>query len=200
VKFVLFVEGASERKSLPEFFKRWLDPKLPAPVRIAPVKAEGWRDFLRKMPRKIGEHVRDQNVIGVIGLLDLSGPEYPPEKRTVAERYPWLVEQMQTKVAAEKFHPFAAVHELEAWLLSDPTIFPPEIRDTLLSKVSSPEGVNFDEPPKKLLTRLYREKLKKSYRATVDTVNLFARLDPAKAYTKCPYLRSLLEKMLELAK
>jgi hypothetical protein len=28
MKFVLFVEGYTEKKALPEFLKRWLDPRL----------------------------------------------------------------------------------------------------------------------------------------------------------------------------
>jgi len=41
MKFVLFVEGPTERLSLPSFLKRWLDARLNQPVGIQPVKFEG---------------------------------------------------------------------------------------------------------------------------------------------------------------
>lgn len=42
MKIVLFVEGHTEKKSLPDFFKRWLDPQLPERIGIKVVRFEGW--------------------------------------------------------------------------------------------------------------------------------------------------------------
>lgn len=39
-----------------------------------------------------------------------------------------------------------AVHETEAWLLSDPGIFPAEGRRAFPDRCRRPETVNFDEP------------------------------------------------------
>lgn len=59
--------------------------------------------------------------------------------------------------------------------------------------------MNFDEPPAKLLERLYREKLRKSYKKVIDGANLFAALKPEIAYEKCPALKRLMDDMLQLA-
>jgi hypothetical protein len=70
----------------------------------------------------------------------------------------------------------------------------------LPGKAERPETVNFDEPPAKLLARLYREKAQRGYRKTIDGVNLFARIDPGVAYQRCPGLRALLDDLLGRAK
>jgi len=42
--------------------------------------------------------------------------------------------------------------------------------------------------------------LKQNYKKVTDGKDLFARLDPAIAINKCPYLKTMLEEMLTLAK
>ena len=41
MKFVLFVEGHTERKALPDFIRRWLDSRLAQRVGIKAVRFEG---------------------------------------------------------------------------------------------------------------------------------------------------------------
>jgi len=60
--------------------------------------------------------------------------------------------------------------------------------------------VNFDEPPAKLLERLYSMHTNRSYKKVVNGKELFGKLDPNIAYQKCPKLKELLDKMFELAK
>jgi hypothetical protein len=60
--------------------------------------------------------------------------------------------------------------------------------------------VNFDEPPGKLLGRLYQENLGRGYKKVIDGTNLFQALSPDRAYAKCPALKALLDDMLSLAK
>jgi hypothetical protein len=77
VKFVLFVEGHTERKAIPSFLKRWLDPQLNQNVGIQPVRFEGWSEFLKKIARSASMHLNSsdsEQIIGAIGLLDLYGP------------------------------------------------------------------------------------------------------------------------------
>jgi len=74
------------------------------------------------------------------------------------------------------------------------------IRKALPGKTQHPETVNFDEPPSKLLQRLYKEKIKRTYKKVTHGKALFDRLDPAIAYKKCPYLRELFDEMLKIAR
>ncbi len=82
MRFVLFVEGHTEKAALPAFLKRWLDPQLPKPVRITPVRFEGWRDYVKEIEKKVALGLSGKmgaDVIAAIGLLDLYGPTFYPE-------------------------------------------------------------------------------------------------------------------------
>lgn len=203
MKFILFVEGHTENIALPQFLKKWLDPQLSNPVGIKTVRFEGWQELVKDAPRRASMHLggRDNDeIIAVISLLDLYGPIfYPSHVKESEARYDWAKKEIEARVNQSKFFQFFAVHEVEAWLLSDPTIFPVDVRKALPQKIDHPETVNFDEPPAKLLDRLYRMNVKRSYKKVVNGKELFGKLDPSIAYNKCPRLQQLLNKMLDLA-
>ena len=140
-------------------------------------------------------------MVGAIGLLDLYGPTfYPQDRKDASERYAWAKRHLEEKVGHPRFRQHFAVHETEAWLLADPEILPREVRTALPGRCSRPEEVNFEEPPGKLLMRLYRAKLGTKYKKVIDGADLFQSLQPDLAAQKCPYLRTLLDDMLHLAK
>ena len=100
-----------------------------------------------------------KDIIGVIALLDLHGPTfYPTDKKSADARLVWAKKYLEDQVPHNRFHQFFAVHEVEAWLLSDPDLLPPQVKRALPPKAKHPEKVNFDEPPKKLLQRPYRKR------------------------------------------
>ena len=141
------------------------------------------------------------DIIAVISLLDLYGPTfYPSHMMNPAERCIWAKKEMENKASHPKFFQFFAVHEIEAWLPSKPNIFPLEVQRAFPEKVRHPENVNFNEPPAKLLERLYLKNIRRSYKKVANGKELFRRLDPNIAYDKCPNLKDLLDKMLILAK
>lgn len=203
MRFILFVEGYTENKALPQFLKKWLDPKLPSPVGIKTVRFEGWAELFKDAPLKAKMHLNCPNkneIIAVISLLDLYGPTFYPKNKTgCEERYNWAKENIEKEVNQHnKFFQFFAVHEIEAWLLSEPDIFPVKVQKDI-TKINHPETVNFNEPPAKLLERLYSLHIKRSYKKVVNGKELFSKLNPDIAYQKCPKLKELLDKMLELA-
>jgi len=204
VKFILFCEGETERKALPAFLRRWLDPRLSVPVGIQPVRFDGWSELIDDAPVKAELYLagpRSDDVVGVIGLLDLYGPTiYPGGVETIAGRYDWMKKHVESKVNLPRFRMFCAVHEIEAWLLSDPQLLPQKVAAALPGKAGNPETVNFSEPPSKLLKKLYRAKTGSGYKKVVYGTGLFSRLDPDTACAKCPYLAELLDEMLQMAK
>jgi hypothetical protein len=201
VKLVLFVEGHTER-ALPAFFKRWLDACLPQPVGVRAVRFTGWRDYYDEIATKVDLNLSGKagaDVVAGIGLLDLYGPDfYPKSAATPADRYSWAKKHLEDKVGHSRFRQHFAVHETEAWLLAAPEILPREVRTALPPRSARPEEVNFDEPPAKLLARLYQEKLSRSYKKVIDGGDLFRTLPPEQAVEKCPNLKVLLNEMLEL--
>jgi len=201
MKFVLFVEGHTEKLAVPQLLKRWLDPRLAKPVGIKVSRFEGWNEYARDIRQKVELNLSGKSgsdVIAGIGLLDLYGPTiYPADRTDAASRLAWAKEHFERLTGNPRFRQHFAVHELEAWLLAEPTVLPRAVRDVLPS--TPPERVNFKEPPAKLLDRLYTNKLNRRYKKTTDGANLFRALDPAMAYAKCPNLKLLLDDMLQLA-
>ncbi|MEX1096085.1 MAG: DUF4276 family protein [Planctomycetales bacterium] len=203
MKFVLFVEGPTERDSAARFLKRWLDPQLRRPIGIQVVKFTGWSDFAKEIALKVQLQLdgpSSSEIVAAVGLLDLYGPHfYPSHLATAKERYEWGVAHFEKQVGRERFRMFFAVHEYEAWLLSQPDHFHPHVKPAV-AKVKLPEAVNFDEPPAKLMARLYLQHTKRTYKKTTHGRQLFETLDPQIAADKCPYLKRMLEELLKLAK
>ncbi len=203
MKFILFVEGDTEKKVLPPFLKKWLDPQLPQRVKIDYEYFQGWSELVKDAASKAKFHLngpKQNEIIAVISLLDLYGPSfYPSHLSTSNEKYDFGKKFMEDKVKHPKFYQFFAVHEVEAWLLSNPELFPLGVQKAFSSKIESPETINFIEPPAKLLERLYPLYNRRKYKKVTDGEELFGKLDPGLAYAKCPKLKELLDKMLELA-
>lgn len=202
----MLVEGEAERVALPTFIERWLDPRLDPRVGVKPVKLRGSGKYVKE----VAEMVRDQlnspdrkEIVAVIGLLDLYGlpNNFCPSGLSDAQaRFDWAKQKLEEMVGEAKFRQFFAVYELEAWLLSDLSIFHRDVRKGFPASVKNPESVNFKQPPARLLEKLYQKKLGRPYRKIVDGRNLFSKLSPEIAYKKCPRLKEMLDEMLRLAK
>lgn len=201
MKFILLVEGNTERRVLPEFLRRWLNEKLSTNIGIKADKVAGIQDMRTKASKYMMDPKFD-DYIAIVGLLDLYGLEGTSiGSKSIDEFYDSEIARISKDLDENKFRMFFAVHELEAWLLSDPAILPTEVARALPSSVNRPETVDFDEPPGKLLIRLYREKLRKrKFKKTSTGSALFSKLDPQLAHSKCPYLAKMLDEMLVLAK
>jgi hypothetical protein len=205
VRFVLFAEGHTEREAVGPFLKRWLDPQLDRPVGIRVVRFNGWRHLVDDIARRARTHLdgpKGSEVIAAIGLLDLYGPDdfYPRDRRSAEDRRLWAAKKIQASVKHPKFRMFFAVHEIEAWILSQPENLPRAVREALPSKVNQPESIDFSEPPAKLLDRLYAARTGRGYKKVVYGRNLLDKLDPGIAYQKCPHLAELLDYMLAAAR
>ena len=201
MEFILFVEGHTENKAIPSFLKRWLDPQLTKPVGIKSVRFEGWAELVKDSPTKANLYLSQESVFAVIALLDLYGPTiYPDGQNTVAKKYRWAKRHLEEKVNQTNFFQFFAVHEVEAWLLSDPTIFPNSIKPFVQKISKSPEDINNTMPPAKRLNDIFSKQTKRRYKKITYGKDLFAKLDPNVAYKKCPRLKELLDAMLKLSK
>ena len=203
MRFVVFVEGYLEKIALPPFLRNWLNSATTRPVGVNVIRFQGGGEFKNKLASAVRRHLNGPSnfdLIAVVGILDLYGVNYYPNHvSTVRQRYDWLCQHFENEVDSSKFHMFCAVHEFEAWILSQPENLPSDVREALPGRVQNPESVNFHNPPSKLLQRLYRQRLKRDYKKIVDGSSLFSRLDPAVARDKCPYLKRMMDKLLSLA-
>ncbi len=147
------------------------------------------------------EGPKQTEILAVIGLMDLYSPSfYPGYLSTAGERHQWAKEHFEKQVGHDRFRMFFAVHEFEAWLLSQPEIFPRDIQNLMRGKFGQPEKINYDQPPAKRLNQIYQQATRKNYKKTTCGKQLFAKLDPSIAVKKCPYLKAMLEQMLIFAK
>ncbi len=203
MKFILFVEGHTEKKAIPLFLKKWLDNHLNQKVGIQSVRFGGWSEMIKDLPKKAMMYFnssRSADIIAVIGLLDLYGPTfYPEDKHSKNDRIVWGKHFIENQIQDDRFRMFFAVHEVEAWLLSEPTIFPTPIAKNLQTKTNNPEDINFNQPPSKLLNEIYYKNTKKKYKKVTNGTQLFKKLNPDIAYQKCPNLKCLLDEMRKMA-
>lgn len=88
MKIVVFVEGKTEKRALPDFLGRWLGPpRLRERVGIETVMLSGWRKYLKEVPRRIPLHLARPVKAGVLacaGLLDFHGPSIYPAGMSTA--------------------------------------------------------------------------------------------------------------------
>jgi hypothetical protein len=175
-------------------------------VRVTPVKFNGASDYCGDIAKNARLHlssIRANDVIAGVGLLDLYGLDsaltFPPGIVLPQQRREWAKRELETRVSHPNFRQYFAVHETEAWLLSDTKIFPSEIRNDLRAASNAPEQVDFNNPPARLLMHAYRDRLRRRYQKAVDGPGLFRLLEPDRACAKCPYLKAMLEEMLALA-
>lgn len=193
----MFFEGETERKSIPSFIQRWLSVRLQEKVGVQPVRFNGWPDLFGDVQKKALMHLngpRSNEIIGVVSLLDLYGPTfYPSHLSTKDEKYEWAKKSIEERVSHPKFRQFFAVHELEAWLLSNPDLFPKGIKDALGEASKDPENVNFITPPSKLLDNLFRQQIRKTYKKVSYGKQFFDKLDPEIAYGRCSKLKQMLD-------
>lgn len=195
MRLTLLVEGETESIAIHSFLQRWLNrpDRLSRPVGIRSIDLGGSGSYLKEFAARAKKELEGGRCFAVIGLLDYYGSGLS-SKFTVAKAKAFLEDQ----VGDRRFRQHFAVHETEAWLLSDPSVLPAKIQNRLPDR--EPETVNLVEPPSKLLSRLYQRELNKKYRKTVDGARLFQHLDPEQAYQRCPHLAALLDDMLDLAR
>lgn len=199
MKFVIFCEGHTERAVMADLLSRWLNPKLTQRIGFKRVRFDGWHQLVEDTPQKAAMHLCDPDILGVVSLLDLYGPTfYPSHLSSADERRKWGINHLQERVNDARYRHHFAVHEVEAWVLSQPDILPPAVKNRLPGKAAQPELINFDQPPAKLLHKLYREALHKDYKKVVEGTKLFGKLNPEVVYQKCPSFKALADDLLSL--
>jgi len=192
------VEGDTE-KCLPAFLTRWLNARIQGSIQIRAINFHGVGNYRSEFARRALRDLQSSEVIGIIGVIDFYGSGLPYPPGSIHEKYVWAKLHMEQQVGAQNFLQHFAIHETEAWLLSDPGVFPSAIRSGL-PKASNPETVNTVHPPSDRLKKLYRTRLNGHvYGKAVDGANLFSKLNPETAYERCPHLKLLLDDILTLA-
>jgi len=205
MKFVLFIEGDTEKDVLPGLLKRCIEPDLKRDVGIQPVNFHGWANLWREARQKAEFYLRgaghNSDIIAVVSVMDLYGPDiYPPHCATAKERMTWAKSKIEKEVGHDRFRQYFAVHELEAWLLSQSSVFPKEAQKDIQALSVKPEEVNFVRPPKKRLHEIYEQRLKRGYQPRIDGAKLFRAMEPSAVRSKCPIFSAMIDELIRFAK
>lgn len=202
MRFILIVEGDTEKRSIEGLLRKQLTEKTGQNVGISAINIKGYGNFSCDLPQRVKKYLTgpDKNeIFAVAGLMDLYKTPYARDvNRPIRERILQGTQLFEDSVKQDRFRMFFAVHEYEAWLLSDSEKFDPAIRSRIASHARYPEDVNTDEPPSKFLKRIYSEYLHREYKKTVDGKVLMGRIDPQKVYEKCPNYRAMIDFFISL--
>jgi hypothetical protein len=201
MRFILIVEGDTEKRSIESLIRNSIKIKTDQNIGVDAINVKGFGNFKKDLQKRVEKHLTgpgNQEIIAIIGLMDLYISPYAKDVHlSLDERISMGTRELEQLVATNMFHMFFAVHEIEAWLLSDSEKFNNRIRQKI-HQITEPEKVNNDEPPSHYLKKLYSEHLNRGYKKTVDGVNLMKKIDPEKVYQKCPNYRKMIDTMVSL--
>ena len=197
MRIALLVEGKTERVFLP-YLREFVNLQLGgmARPRIDGIIANGRVNTHEKLRRQVIELLR-KDFDHVVALTDVYTGSNPPEFKDATDAR----QKMRTWVGPEpRFHPHAAQHDFEAWLLPYwPTIRKMANRNTAAPK-GLPESVNHGKPPAHRLRELFEsEGRTRSYSKTRDADAILRKCGLTLAVEKCPELKSLVNTILTIS-
>lgn len=195
VRIAILVEGATERAFKPVLLG-FLAPRLAGRMpRLDFLPQDGRIPKAEKLRRDVRLLLRDHDA--VIALTDVYTGTTPPDFADAAD----AKAKMRAWVGAEpRFHPHAAQHDFEAWLLP----YWPRVQrlagNDLPPPAAAPESVNHATPPSRHLAEAFRTGTgKRRYSKTRDATAILRDQDLAVAADRCPELKAFLTTILRLA-
>ena len=196
MKISLIVEGKTEvafRNVLRRFLERRLAGRMP---KLDPVPQDGRIPTGPKLRRLIEGLLAGQRPAdAVIALTDVYTGTREFEDATDAKA------RMREWVGKEpRFHPHAAQHDFEAWLLPYWSTIQQLAGHNKSVPPGEPERVNHSKPPSRHIAELFRAgKRRDAYSKVRDAKRILRDVDLLDAAHKCPELRALLNTILKLS-
>ena len=149
-------------------------------------------DLLRRTVRTLL-----QNTDAVIALTDVYTGGRPRDFADADD----AKRKMRSWVGDEpRFHPHAAQHDFEAWLLPYWTEIAKIAGSNKTAPSPNPETVNHDRPPATVLAEIFRTgSAKRRYLKTRDALAILSDQDLTVSAEKCPELKAFLNTILTLS-
>jgi hypothetical protein len=195
MKIAIICEGKTEKtfkESLDQFLKQHLSGNMPA-LRFLPY--HGRIPTNSKLKRLVENLLKDGND-HVIALTDVYTGTQPPEFENAQD----AIDKMRQWVGDNpQFHPHAAQHDFEAWLLP----FWPTIQKIAghnkCAPSGKPETVNHNNPPAYRIGEIFRiGKSGRSYVKTRDAKKILKGQDLLVSANQCPTLKSFINTILSI--
>jgi hypothetical protein len=195
MRIALIVEGKTEKVFLPHL-RRFLQTHLAGRMpKLDPFVYDGRIPTGEKL-RRIVERLLNDGNDAVVALTDVYTGTRPPQFVDARD----AADKMRGWVGEEpRFHPHAAQHDFEAWLLPYwPTIQRLAGSNRTAPK-GSPEQVNHDNPPAHRMNEVFRTGKKgKAYVKPRDAGRILRENDLSAAVSRCPELKAMVNTFLEL--
>jgi hypothetical protein len=195
MKISLIVEGDTE-VAFRDALRRFLEPRLPGCMpKLDPVPCDGRVPTGEKLRRRVrglldGSHPPD----AVIALTDVYTGTRAFENAADAKS------KMRSWVGDEpRFHPHAAQHDFEAWLLPYWDTIQRLAKHNKAVPAGPPEGVNHLQPPSRRIAEVFRAgKCRTHYSKVRDGKRILRDVDLLESANQCPELREILNTILDL--
>jgi hypothetical protein len=195
VRIALIVEGKTEKAFLPylkEFLKPRLEGNLPG-IDAFPyygrIPTEG------KLRRVVQNLLNASNPADhVIALTDVYTGNYPPDFSDASD----AKNKMRQWVGNEpRFHPHAAQHDFEAWLLPYWETIQKLARHNRNAPTGNPELVNHHNPPSNRIKEIFEiGKCRDSYIKPRDAARILRENNLMTSILQCSELKSLVNTIL----
>jgi hypothetical protein len=193
MKITILIEGDTEKAFMPslrEFLGKHLAGNMP---RLDPFPYDG-RIPQRLHLRKKVETLLKAGSDHVIALTDVYTGIVPHDFESAAD----AKKKMKDWVRDEpRFHPHAAQHDFEAWLLPFWATIQ-RLSGTTRKSPSEhhPEDVNHDKPPSKHLAEVFHAGSKRKYSKPRDAKRILRENDLQVSIDKCPELKSFVNTII----
>ena len=198
MRIAIIVEGETEKAFFPclrEFLKVRLSGQMP---KLDPVPRDGRIPTGEKLKRMVERLLNDRRspADAVIALTDVYTGTTPPEFTDAAE----AKSKMRSWVGDnERFHPHAAQHDFEAWLLPYWSEIQKLAGHNRTAPGSEPEQVNHNNPPAHRIKEVYRAGSRgKADVKTRGASRILRGKDLLVSARVCPELKAFLNTILGL--
>lgn len=195
MKISLIVEGKTE-VAFRDVLRKFLEPRLAGRMpKLDPVPQDGRIPTGRKLQRLIERLLAGRTAAdAVIALTDVYTGTREFEDATDAKK------QMREWVANEpRFHPHAAQHDFEAWLLSYWNKIQKLAGHNKAAPSGQPESVNHNSPPADRIKEIFRiGTCSRHYSKVRDAKAILRNQDLLVSAMACSELRAFLNTVLRL--
>ena len=198
MKISIIVEGKTEKAFMP-YLREFLEPRLQGCMpRLDTLPYDGRIPRGDKLKRIVGNLVRGRRAADhVIALTDVYTGTNPPDFENAQD----AKGKMRRWVGAEeRFHPHAAQHDFEAWLLPFWSTIQKLARHDHNAPSGNPEHVNHNNPPAHRIKEIFEiGQCRDSYVKPRDAGRILRDNDLSVAIHQCPELRAFVNTILSVS-
>ncbi|AEF81722.1 DUF4276 family protein [Leadbettera azotonutricia] len=197
MKIAIIVEGKTEKVFIPHL-RRFLEVHIPGSMpKLDTVPYDGRIPTNDKLKRVVGNLLAGKTAVDhVLALTDVYTGSTPPDFLDAAD----AKKKMNSWVGLEpRFHPHAAQHDFEAWLLPYWPTIQKLAGHNMGPPGGEPEKVNHGKPPAQRIKEIFEKgKCRDSYIKPRDAGRILRENDLTLAVSQCPELKAFVNTIISL--